>query len=115
LIIEGYKEVLRRNLSVRGAEELARRMKSRHNIAPKKGANTEVMRIVSEDIDRVEQVLTKVLSNGQKVPKIKYILTGTTARLEIRLDGNPEETSEKIQKITRAISESGYFVNTEQT
>src|SRR3989339_539554 len=32
IIIEAYKEVLRKNLSVRGAEELARRMRSRHGI-----------------------------------------------------------------------------------
>lgn len=113
LIIDVYKEVLRRNLSVRGTEELVRRTRSRHNIGPRKGSTPETMRIVNEDIDRIEEVLTKTLSNGQKPTKIKYILTGTTARLEIRLDGQPEETSQKIEKICKAISESGYF-NTEQ-
>lgn len=109
LIIEAYKEVLRRNLSVRGTEELVRRMRSKHNIAPKKGADQEKMRIVNEDIDRVEESLTKTLSNGGKTPKVKYILTGTTARLEIRFNGNPQETNQKIETICKAITESGLF------
>lgn len=110
LIIEAYKEVLKRNLSVRGTEELVRRMRARHNIGPKKGVLAERMRITNDDIDRIEDVLTKTLSIGEKQPKIKYILTGTNARLEIRLSGQPQETGEKIEKICRAISESPYFV-----
>ncbi len=109
LIIEAYKEVLRRNLSVRGTEELVRRMKSHHNIAPKKGAKLESMRIVNEDIDRIEEGLIKCLTNGEKLAKVRYVLSGTGARLEIRLDGQPDITNEKVQKIYRAITE--YFQN----
>lgn len=109
LIIDAYKEVLKRNLSVRGTEELVRRARVRHNIGPKKGVVQETMRIVNEDIDRVEEVLTKTLTNGEKKPKIKYTLTGTNARLEIRFTGKPEETTGKIENICKAITESGYF------
>ncbi len=109
LIIEAYKEVLKRNLSVRGAEELVRRMRSKHNIGPKSNSAIQTMRVVSEDIDRVEEVLTRTLTGGQYKPRVKYILTGTNARLEIRLDGKPEATAEKIEDICKAIVESGYF------
>ncbi|MBI3485647.1 ParB/RepB/Spo0J family partition protein [Candidatus Daviesbacteria bacterium] len=113
LIIDAYKEVLKRNLSVRGAEELVRKLRSHHNIGPKKGASTDLMRIVNEDIDRIEEVLTRTLTNGEKAPKVKYVLTGTTARLEIRLSGQPSETNEKIETICKAITESGYFNNSQ--
>jgi len=106
LIVDAYKDVLRKNLSVRGAEELVRRMRSTHGIALKKGTNPAAMRIVNEDIDRIEQGLTESLQSlpGEQKPKVKYILTGTTARLEIRLDGKPEETNDTIAKIYRAIT-----------
>lgn len=107
LIIEAYKEVLKKNLSVRGTEELVRKMRSRHGIGPKKGAAPNLMHIVNEDIDRIEQGLTESLANGANSTKVKYILTGTTAKLEIRLNGNPEQTNEKVQKIYRAIT--SYF------
>src|SRR3989338_2075250 len=43
LILEAYKIILSKNLSVRGAEELARKMKARENIAPKQ--KTQALRI----------------------------------------------------------------------
>lgn len=109
LIIEAYKEVLRRNLSVRGTEELVRKMRSRHGIMPKKGASQQTMRIVNEDIDRIEEGLVKSLaqSNEDKNVKVKYMLTGGSAKLEIRFDGDPERTNERIAQIYQAIT--SYF------
>ncbi|MBI2595553.1 ParB/RepB/Spo0J family partition protein [Candidatus Daviesbacteria bacterium] len=107
LIIEAYKEVLRLNLSVRGAEELVRKMRSRHGIGPKKGSSPDTMRIVNEDIERIEEGLKESISSGENSVKVKYILTGTTARLEIRLDGQPVTTNERIQEIYKAIT--SYF------
>lgn len=110
LIIEGYKEVLKRNLSVRGTEELVRKMRSAHGIAPKKGADTDKMRIVGEDIDRIQEGLQRSLSANPHVPaKVKFMQTGTTARLEIRFDGQPEMTSERIEEVYKAIT--AYFNN----
>lgn len=114
LIVEAYKEVLRRNLSVRGTEELVRRMRSRHNIGPKKGAQPEKMRIISEEIDRIQAGLESSLKTEQQKEdvKVKYILTGNNARLEIRINGDPELTNEKVEKIYQAIT--AYF-NTPQS
>lgn len=106
LIIDAYKEVLKRNLSVRGTEELVRKLRSTHNIPLKRGSNVEAMRIVNEDVDRVEQGLTEILRTlpGNQKPKVKYMLTGTTARLEIRLDGKPEETNSVIARVYRVLT-----------
>lgn len=112
LIIEAYKEVLRKNLSVRGTEDLVRRMRSRHGIGPKKGSKPELMVIVNDDIDRIEEGLKRTLGDGNDAKtKVKYTLTGNTAKLEIRLDGNPEDTNEKIQKIYKAIT--SFYPNTD--
>lgn len=108
LIIEAYKEVLKRNLSVRGTEELVRKVRAHQGIGPKKGAKPEMMRIVSEEVDKIEGGIQSVLSNGEnKKVKVKYILTGTTAKLEIRLDGQPEQTNSQIQKVYDALA--NYF------
>lgn len=107
LIIEAYKEVLRLNLSVRGTEELVRKMRSRHGIGPKKGSNPDAMRIISEDVDRIEEGLRNTISGGGNSVKVRYVLTGTTAKLEIRFEGQPEVTNEKIQEIYKAIT--SYF------
>lgn len=108
LIIEAYKEVLKRNLSVRGTEELVRKVRAHQGIGPKKGAKPEMMRIVSEEVDKIQEGIQSVLSNGDdKKVKVKYVLTGTTAKLEIRLDGQPEQTNSQIQKVYDALS--NYF------
>ncbi len=111
LIIEGYKEVLRRNLSVRGAEELVRRMRNQYSVSPRKKAKTESMHIINEDIDRVTGGLVNSISRlaSEQTPKVKYVLTGSTAKLEIRLDGAPDQTNSTVEKIYKAIT--SYFEN----
>lgn len=106
LIIEAYKEVLKRNLSVRGTEELVRKIRSHHGIGPKKGSSPLTMRVVSEEVDRIEGDLKERLAKtfSGKGVKVKYVLTGTTAKLEIRFDGQPEITNEEVRKIYEAIS-----------
>jgi ParB family transcriptional regulator, chromosome partitioning protein len=104
LIVEAYKEVLRKNLSVRGTEELVRRMRSRHGIISKKGANVSSMHIVHEEIDHIQDGLTSVLTHEGKKAAVKYVLTGSQAKLEIKLPGNPEQTGEIMKKVYEAIT-----------
>jgi hypothetical protein len=67
-----------------------------------------MMRIVNDRIDIVEEDLTRSISQSREKPaKIKYILTGTRAKLEINLEGPPEQTSETVEQISRAIT--SYF------
>lgn len=111
LIIEAYKEVLKRNLSVRGAEELVRKMRSQHGIGPKKGANASTMKIMNEDIERIQEGLQRTLTFGQDAPtpKIKFDQTGKTAELKLRFEGAPDQTTPVIEKIYQAIT--SYFNN----
>ncbi len=106
LIIEVYKEVLKRNLSVRGTEELVRRFKAKEGIGPKKGTVLESMRIVSEDIGKFEEDLTNVFSQTIK-SKVKCSQTGKLARVEFIFEGEQDATSEMLKQVRAAISE--YF------
>jgi ParB family chromosome partitioning protein len=104
LIVEGYKEVLKKNLSVRGTEELVRRLRSRHGIASKKGANPAAMHIVHEEIDQIQDRLSSALSMEGKKAAVKYVLTGNQAKLEIKVPGDPEKTAEVMRKVYEAIT-----------
>lgn len=105
LIIDAYKEVLRKNLSVRGTEELVRKMRSRYGIVSKK-SNESQMHILSEEVDQIQQGLSSSLSDGERKANVKYVLTGNHARLEIRLPGEPDKTSEIVRKLYQAITTS---------
>lgn len=111
LIIEGYKEVLKKNLSVRGAEELVRRIRAREGLALRKHTRLDMMYITNEEVDQIQADLTSVLSaeindalNTKNKVRVKYILTNARAQLEINLPGNPEKTNEMIKRIYEGIT-----------
>lgn len=103
LIIEGYKEVLKRNLSVRGAEELVRKMRSQYNVPLRKTAPVMTTHIVNDDMEQLQESLEAKLSIGNQKAGVKYILTNNHAELKIRLPGKPEQTHEMIRKISEAV------------
>lgn len=104
LIIEAYKEVMRKNLSVRGTEELTRKMKAKFGVIPKKNVDTGSMHIINEEVDRIQDGLADALTFEDKKATVKYVLTGNHARLDIRLPGNPEQTTEIMRKLYKAIT-----------
>ncbi len=105
LVIEAYKIILRESGSVRRAEELARRMKAKSNQAPKPKARIADMRIINEDIDKMQDEMQKVLSNGTntKAASVKLIRSRSQTKLTILLKGTLEETEEKLQKIYNSL------------
>jgi ParB family transcriptional regulator, chromosome partitioning protein len=106
LIIEAYKEVLKKNLSVRGTEELVRRFRAKSGVGPRPTAVIDKMRIINEQIEKMEEDLTSVLSRASKA-KVKCTQTGKSAKLEVLIEGHPAQTSEVLEEINRAIT--GYF------
>lgn len=107
LIITAYKEVLKRNLSVRGTEELVRRMRANNGIGPKKQADVSSMRIISEDVDKIQADIAEVLSKRTDKSQIKCQLTGKRARLELIINGEPGKTTPVLEDLHQAII--GYF------
>lgn len=107
LIINAYKEVLKRNLSVRGTEELVRKLRSQQGIGPKKNADVSLMHIISDEIDRIQDDLSSALAKRINKSSVKCIQTGKRVRVELILDGDPSKTSPLLEEIRQAIV--GYF------
>ena len=112
LIVEAYREVLKKSLSVRATEELVRKMRSHHGVLPK-FAPTKMMHIVNEEVDDIQQRLTSTFStlmssngNGEasRKPAVKYFLSSSQANLQIKLPGDPEKTKEVVSQICEAIT-----------
>jgi ParB family chromosome partitioning protein len=104
LVIEAYKIILRESGSVRRAEELARRMKAKSNQEPKPKARIADMRIMNEDIDKMQDEMQKALSNGNlKTTAVKLIRSRSQTKLTFMLKGTMEETEERLQKIYNSL------------
>ena len=100
VMIDAYKIILKESGSVRRAEELARRMKSKTGqkvTAPK----SRPAHIVSEAIDKMVDTMNQTLG---KAAKVKLIRTQRETRLQISLKGKPEITEDLLQKIYKAIT-----------
>lgn len=101
LILEAYKIILSKNLSVRGAEELARKMKARENIAPKQ--KTQALRIENEELDKFQEELSQKLSADGALVKAKISQSRIEGKVQFVAKGNLESTSKVIKRIRDAI------------
>ena len=107
LMIEAYKIVLRESGSVRRAEELARRMKVKSQQEAKRG--TQHIRIISEDIDKMQADLQKVFAvdgegENSKKTMVKLIRSQRETKLSFTFKGGVSETEEKLQKVYKALT-----------
>lgn len=101
LILEAYKEILAKNLSVRGAEELARKLKARENISPKQKAPTQ--RIENEEFDRYQEELAQKLSTNDSSVKVKIAQSRIEGKVQIVARGDIETTSKIIKLVRDAV------------
>lgn len=108
LMIEAYKIVLKESGSVRRAEELARRMKVKSNQEARKA--DEHIRIVSEEIDRMQEDMEKALtikSDGVETSRknsVKLIRSRRETRIVFVLKGGLDETENILQKIYKSVT-----------
>lgn len=108
LMIEAYKIVLRESGSVRRAEELARRMKAQSQ-QPRKSPTVH-MRVVSEEIDKMQDDLLSVFKNGEteddeikKKVAVKLIRSQRETRVYFIFKGGLDETEEKLQRVYKSL------------
>lgn len=109
LMIEAYKIVLKESGSVRRAEELARRMKVKSNQEARK--NDEHVRIVSEEIDKMQETMEKALAvrleNGVESTRknsVKLIRSRRETRVVFILKGGLDETEATLQRIYKSVT-----------
>lgn len=106
LMVEAYKIILRESGSVRRAEDLARRMKARSKQPPKPSARIAQVRIVSEDIDRMEDEMQRAFRVGDndKSVNVKLVRSRRETKVSFVFKGALEETQEKLEKIYDAVT-----------
>ena len=101
LIVEAYKIILTKNLSVRGAEELARKMKARENIVPKQQKPS--LRLESEELESYQDDIAQKLTTDGVTVKVKVGQSRIEAKLLIVAKGNMEATSAVVKRVRDAI------------
>lgn len=108
LMVEAYKIILRESGSVRRAEELARRMKVKGNQPlERKGVTKEALRIVSEELDRMQDEMQSALNNkiseDTKKSSVKLMRSRRETRIVMIFKGGLEETEERLQRVYKAV------------
>ena len=112
LMIEAYKIVLREAASVRRAEDLARRMKTKVGQAP----STPSTPIVSDEIDKMEKDFEEAFGGKEKA-LVKLRRSRIQTRLLFILKGDLNQTNEILEKISKAVlkTTNGKVTDQEQT
>lgn len=101
LVVEAYKEILSKNLSVRGAEELARKLKSRENIVPKQQKPSQ--RFVSDELDKYQKELSEKLSDDDLKVRVKISQSRIEGKIHIIARGRQDNTSQLIKLVRDVI------------
>jgi len=111
LMVEAYKIILKESGSVRRAEELARRMKAKSNQdMARSSASKVVMRVVSDDIDKMQEEMTQkfqVTQNDDTKKKIistvKLIRSLRETRVQFIFKGNLQQTEDRLNKLYKSV------------
>lgn len=109
LMVEAYKIILRESGSVRRAEELARRMKTKSKQSmDKRGIRKDQLRVVSEELDRMQEDMQVALNNGiteeTRKSQVKLVRSRRETRVTLVFKGGLEETENRLQKVYKAIT-----------
>ncbi|MBI4039540.1 ParB/RepB/Spo0J family partition protein [Candidatus Daviesbacteria bacterium] len=111
LMIEAYKVCLRENLSVRGAEELARKVKASGVVTTDKVDAAKPRKTVAEINQEGLTVLEKEIENIllKKVKKVSVKITQSRiqARVLILINGKRDITMPLVQELYEAMAKMG--------
>lgn len=109
LMVEAYKIILRESGSVRRAEELARRMKAKSQQPLRKlGVSPDRLRIVSEEIDRMQEEMQNALKpeveDETKRTIVRLVRSRRETRISMVFKGGLEDTEGRLQRVCRAVT-----------
>lgn len=104
LMIEAYKIILRETGSVRRAEELARKVKAQTKQKSKVGTRKDQARVVSDELDKMQENLQKSLLNGdQNSGSVKIARSRRETKITLVFKGTLEDTESKLQKVYKSL------------
>lgn len=109
LMVEAYKIILKESGSVRRAEDLARRMKAKSKQDMKKqGVRQSSLRIVSEELDRMQDDFQKSLpadtDDKTRETSVKLIRSKRETKVYFVFKGDLDETERRLQRLYRAVT-----------
>ncbi len=109
LMVEAYKIILRESGSVRRAEELARRMKAKSGQKAKVGTRKDQLRIVSEELDKMQEKMQKAFSDKKdeetnNTSKVKLIRSRRETKITFTFKGSLEDTEKRLQRVFKAVT-----------
>jgi len=99
-MIEGYKQVLKENASVRRAEEIARKMRAEIEGTGQNLAVRDDKIVYREDIEKIRQ---EILSSLGEKSAVRLTQSQRQTRLLIVLNGTPEKVKQDLEKIYQSI------------
>lgn len=99
-LIEAYKEVLKRNLSVRATEELVRKYKSEGGIEPKRSVD----RYHISGMEEIESQLAESLSSEETKALVKIAQSRKRLKITMQIDGRSEHTGALLARIQGALN-----------
>jgi ParB family transcriptional regulator, chromosome partitioning protein len=99
LMLDVFKTILRDNYTVRQTEELARKVKGEVLKDKEPAHNREHLYIPEQD------QMAKQIQEQLMVDLVKIAQSRSSARVVIEVKGDPNETTEKIKKIHKALTE----------
>lgn len=104
LITEAYKLVLGKNLSVRGAEELARKLRARENITPRQTSHK--VRLANDELDNYQEEMAEKLKAENAAIQVKISQSRIEGKIHIVIKGRADVSSAVIKRIRDAIVSS---------
>lgn len=104
LITEAYKLILEKNLSVRGAEELARKLRARENIPTKQ--TSQKVRLANDELDAYQGEIAAKLKTEDANVLVKISQSRIEGKVHIVVKGRPDATSLVIKRIRDAVINS---------
>jgi ParB family chromosome partitioning protein len=104
LMVDAYKQILSDNMSVRTAEDLARRMKSKLGAKP----SYKIERIHSDELESIAKDIARSVNGLVKITQSKV-----EARMVFVIRGNLETTSEMLKKVHAKLKDEGVDITTE--
>src|SRR5258708_2774968 len=98
LMLDVFKRILRDNYTVRQTEELARRVKG--EVQQKEPASIKDQMYIPEQDQYAMEIKEKLVADNVRIQQ-----SGRKASVVIEVNGKPEETTEKIKAIHRALTQ----------
>lgn len=98
LMLDVFKTILRENYTVRQTEDLARKVKG--EVQEKEPSHKNEQLYIPEQDQMAKEIQEKLIADTVKIAQ-----SGRKARVVIEVNGSPEETTEKIKAIHRALTQ----------